>query len=42
MIQVLPPLQKNEEQYVMYGIDSLFTNIPLKETINYIINNIYI
>ena len=40
MIKVLPPLQKNEE-YVSYDVDSLFTNIPLKETIDYIIHKIY-
>ena len=40
MIKALPPLQKNEE-YVSYDVDSLFTNILLKETINYIIHKIY-
>ena len=40
MIKALPPLQKNEE-YVSYDVDSLFTNIPLKETIYYIIHKIY-
>ena len=40
MIKALPPLQKNEE-YVSYDVDSLFTNIPLKETIDYIIHKIY-
>ena len=40
MIKELPPLQKNEE-YVSYDVDSLFTNIPLKETIDYIIHKIY-
>ena len=35
MIKALPPLQKNEE-YVSYDVDSLFSNIPLKETIDYI------
>ena len=35
MIKALPPLQKNEE-YVSYNVDSLFSNIPLKETIDYI------
>ena len=37
MIKTLPPLQKNE-WYVSYDVDSLFTNIPLKETIDYIIH----
>ena len=40
MIRVLPPLQKNEE-YVSYDVDSLFTNILLKQTIDYIIHKIY-
>ena len=40
MIKALPLLQKNEE-YVSYDVDSLFTNIPLKETIDYIIHKIY-
>ena len=40
MIKALPPLQKNEE-YVSYDVDSLFTNIPLKETIDYIIHKFY-
>ena len=40
MIKPLPPLQKNEED-VLYDVDSLFTNIPLKETIDYIIHKIY-
>ena len=39
MIKALPPLQKNEE-YVSYDFESLFTNIPLKETIDYIIHKI--
>ena len=40
MIKALPPLRKNEE-YVSYDVESLFTNIPLKETIDYIIHKIY-
>ena len=40
MTKALPPSQKNEE-YVLYDVESLFTNIPLKETINYIIHKIY-
>ena len=35
-----PPL-KNEED-VSYDVESLFTNIPLKETVNYILDHIYI
>ena len=40
MIKALSPLEKNEE-HVSYEVDSLFTNIPLKETIDYIIHKIY-
>ena len=40
MIKVLPPLHKNEE-YVSYDVHSLFTNILLKQTIDYIIHKIY-
>ena len=40
MIKALPPLQKNEE-FVQYDVDSWFTNILLKETIDYIIHKIY-
>ena len=35
-----PPL-KADEEYVSYDVDSLFTNIPLMETIEYIIKQIY-
>ena len=38
-IKALPSLQKNEE-YVSYEADSLFTNIALKETTDYIIHKI--
>ena len=34
------PLNPNEE-YVSYDVESLLTNIPVDETINYIINEIY-
>ena len=40
MIKALPSLQKDEE-HVSYDVDSLFTNILLKETIDYIIHKIY-
>ena len=40
MIKVLPPLQKNEE-YVSYDVDSLFMNILMKQTIDYITHKIY-
>ena len=39
-IKVLPHLQRNGE-YVSYDTGSLFTNIALKETIDYIIHKIY-
>ena len=34
MLWHLPLLNKDEE-YVLYDVDSLFTNIPLKETTGY-------
>ena len=37
----LPPL-KDDEEYVSYDVESLFTNIPLKETIGYILEQIYV
>ena len=40
MIKRLPPLPDDEE-YVSYDVVSLFTNIPLDETIDYIIERIY-
>ena len=39
MIKYLPPWQNNE--YVSYDVVLLFTNIPLDETIDYIIESIY-
>ena len=36
----LPPLQDDEED-VSYDVESLFTNIPIEETINYNIDQIY-
>ena len=41
MIKQLPPLSQDEE-YVSYDVESLFTNVPLHETIDYIIEEIYI
>ena len=35
-----PPLKENEE-YVSYDVESLFTNVPVRETIEYIIDQIY-
>ena len=40
MLKDQTPLNPNEE-YVSYDVESLFTNIPVDETINYIINEIY-
>ena len=37
----LSPL-RDDEKYVSYEIKSLFTNIPLKETIDYILEQIYV
>ena len=34
------PLKYNE-QYVSYDVESLFTNVSVQETIEYIINEIY-
>ena len=39
MLKEQPPLDINEE-YVSYDVESLFTNIPVIETIDYIINEI--
>ena len=41
LMKDLPPLNDDEE-YVSYDKDSMFTNIPLAETIEYIIHQIYI
>ena len=40
MIKNHTPLS-SEEEYVSYDVDSLFTNIPVEETIEYIIHQIY-
>ena len=40
MIKQQPPLKENEE-YVSYNVESLFTNVPVRETIEYIIDQIY-
>ena len=39
-LQIFNPLE-NEQEYVSYDAESLFTNIPLKETVNYILLQIY-
>ena len=41
MLSWIPPLHDNEED-VSYDVDSLFTNIPIWEKINYIIEQIYV
>ena len=41
MLRDLPPLS-NDEEYLSYDVDSLFTNFPIKETIDYILEKIYV
>lgn len=41
MIQEQPPLDQNEE-YESYDVESLFTNVPIAETIEYIWDEIYV
>ena len=41
MLRDLPPLN-NCEEYISYDVDSLLTNFPLKETIDYILEEIYV
>ena len=41
MLSSIPPLQDDEED-VSYDVESLFTNIPIEETINYITEQIYV
>ena len=41
LIQEQSPLQLDEE-YVSYDIESLFTNVPITETIEYILDEIYV
>ena len=40
IIREQDPLKYNE-QYVSYDVESLFTNVPVQETTEYIINEIY-
>ena len=40
IIRAQPTLQQNEE-YISYDVESLFTNVPIKDTIDFIINEIY-
>ena len=39
MLKSQPPLQHDEE-YVSYDVESLFTNVPVGETIEYILDEI--
>ena len=41
MLSSIPLLQDDEED-AYYDVQSLFTNIPIQETINYIIKPIYV
>ena len=41
MLKNQPPLQHDEE-YVSYNVESLFTNVPVGETIEYILDEIYV
>ena len=41
MLSSIPPLEDDEED-VSYDVKSLTTNIPIEETINYIIEQIYV
>ena len=40
MLQTLPPLQPDEED-VSYDVESLFTSVPVKDTIDHICKEIY-
>ena len=40
MIREQPHLEENEE-YVSYDVESLFTNVPIHDTIKYILEEIY-
>ena len=41
MLSSIPSLQDDEED-VSYDVESLFINIPIQETINYIIEQLYV
>ena len=41
MLSSIPPLQ-NDEEDVSYDLETIFTNIPIEETINYTTEQIYI
>ena len=40
MLSNLPPLPDDEEN-ISYNVESLFTNIPIKDTIEYIIEQVH-
>ena len=40
MLKELPVLKEDEEE-VSYDVESLFTSVPIKDTINYICTEIY-
>ena len=41
MLSSIPSLQDDEED-VSYDVESLFINVPIQETINYIIEQLYV
>ena len=41
LLQQQDPILPNEE-YVWYDVKSLFTNVPIQETIDYILDEIYV
>ena len=41
ILRDLPPLS-NDEEYFLHDVESLLTNIPLKENIDYILEEIYL
>ena len=41
MLSSIPPLQGDEED-VSYDVESLFTNIPIQETINHITEQMFL
>ena len=41
LLKDLPPL-KDDKEYVSYDVEFLFTNILLKECIDYILEKIYV
>ena len=41
LLKDLPPL-KDDKEYVSYDVEFLFTNILLKESIDYILEKIYV